>query len=386
MRRGNGFLIALAFLLTPPIASAELVAHTITTGIGFGYQVLATDLNRDGRPDVIALGARMTELVWFENPGWERHVITAEAPSMINLDAADTDGDGIPEIGLAYGFSTSPVRSAGNIAILKHSGDPTQPWTLTEIDRLPSSHRLRFGNFDGSGPVLVNQPLANPTVANVADPDRQPTPLVYYRPGDWARTVITDEHLGAVHGLLIWDRDDDDRDEVLTAGRFGIFSHAFDDRNGWNRTQLSPGVLAEYPGGGSSDIAAGLIDGQPFFAAIEPYHGNEVAVYRQDGAAGWQRLVIDTELMNGHSLLVADFTGDGVGEIVAAGTRGPKNLYLYRAADDAGSSWERSVIDDAIAANSCVSAELDGNDRIDLVCIDNTMPNDVKWYENTGSW
>ena len=86
------------------------------------------------------------------------------------------------------------------------------------------------------------------------------------------------------------------------------------------------------------------------------------------------------------NLDAADTNGDGVGEIVAAGTRGPKNLYLYRAADSSGSSWERSIIDDAIAANSCVAAEIDGDDRIDLVCIDNTMPNSVKWHENTGSW
>ena len=160
MRRASTFLVSFAIACLPPVARAELVAHTIAEGIGFGYQVLATDLNRDDRPDIVALGARTTELVWFENPGWERHVITADAPAMINLDAADTDGDGIPEIGLAYGFSTSPVRSAGNIAILQHSGDPTQPWTLTEIDQLPASHRLRFGNVDGRGPVLFNQPLA----------------------------------------------------------------------------------------------------------------------------------------------------------------------------------------------------------------------------------
>jgi len=68
-------------------------------------QVVAVDLNRDRRPDLVALGSQMPELVWYENPTWERHVITTGAPRMINADAADTDGDGIPEIALAYEFS-----------------------------------------------------------------------------------------------------------------------------------------------------------------------------------------------------------------------------------------------------------------------------------------
>jgi hypothetical protein len=386
MRSSNG-IVGIALLFAAPLACAELVAHTIAEGIGFGYQVLATDLNRDGRPDIIALGARMPELVWFENPGWERHVITGEAASMINMDAADTDGDGIPEIGLAYGFSTVPTRSTGNIAILRSAGDPTEPWTLTEIDQLPASHRLRFGDIEGNGrKVLINAPLANASAATVADPEQRPTPLVYYAPGDWSRTLITDQNLGAVHGLLVWDADGDGRDAVLTAGRFGVFSHLRDDSGIWQRSQVVEGVPAAYPDGGSSDLSAGEISGRPFFAAIEPYHGNQVVVYRPADSAGWQRLVIDTELQNGHSLVVADFTGDGIGEIVAAGTRGPKNLYFYRAADAEGSRWERRIIDDAIAANSCVAADIDGNDRIDLACIETSAPNAVKWYENTGSW
>lgn len=374
-------------LALPGLAQAQFATHTVATEIRFGYQVLITDLNNDGRPDLIGLGAQMPELLWFENPGWERHVIAADMSGMINANAADLDGDGIPEIALAYGFGITGANSTGDIAILRHDGDPTRPWTLQQIDAIPTAHRIRFADIDGNGePVLVVAPILNEKAESQADPDRLPTPLLVYRPGSWERELVTQENRGVVHGLLPWDLDGDGRDEILTAGRQGIFSHRPGADGSWIRTQLSGGKAGDYPDGGSSDVSAGVFGGEPFFAAIEPFHGNEVVVYRKGAGDAWTRQVIDTELVNGHSLVVADLDGDGNGEIVAGGTRGPKNLYLYRATDADGTRWERSIIDDAIAANGCEAADINGDGRIDISCIDNAAPNDLKWYENTGDW
>src|SRR5215471_19352345 len=49
--------------------------HTIATDLTGGYQVVVSDINHDGKPDLIALASGLSELVWFENPGWQRHVI-----------------------------------------------------------------------------------------------------------------------------------------------------------------------------------------------------------------------------------------------------------------------------------------------------------------------
>jgi len=50
-----------------------------------GYQLVAADLNRDGKLDLIAVDERGTELAWYENPTWERHVIVKDVPRTINL-------------------------------------------------------------------------------------------------------------------------------------------------------------------------------------------------------------------------------------------------------------------------------------------------------------
>ncbi len=213
----------LALLAALPLAAAQparFAGHTIAGDLRGGYQVVAADLNGDGKPDVIALASGMPELVWYENPGWERHVIAGGLSHMINCVVVPVEGDPVPEIVLASEFSMRAKESAGVVSVLHHNGDPRQPWTIREIDRLPASHRLRLARIDGGAPVVVNAPL---TAATAEPPDyRGQTPLVFYRPGEWKRRLISDENRGVVHGILITDWDGDGRDEILTASFEGI--------------------------------------------------------------------------------------------------------------------------------------------------------------------
>ena len=71
MRRLFTLLFTLPLLAAAP---AVFVEHTIASDLKGGYQVVVADLNHDGRPDLIALASGLTELVWYENPGWQRHV------------------------------------------------------------------------------------------------------------------------------------------------------------------------------------------------------------------------------------------------------------------------------------------------------------------------
>src|SRR5436305_147436 len=65
-------------------APPAVVEHTIATDLKGGYQVVVADLNHDGRPDLIALASGLHELIWYENPGWERHVLAVDQNRMIN--------------------------------------------------------------------------------------------------------------------------------------------------------------------------------------------------------------------------------------------------------------------------------------------------------------
>jgi len=372
-------LAVLACLVPAGAAPLEFRAHTIAENLTGGYQVVPCDVNHDGKTDLIALASGMTDLVWFENPTWERHVMARNLRQMINLAAWDIDGDGIPEIVLAYEFSMRAKESAGIVAVLHHNGDPRGLWTIHEIDRLPASHRLRWADVDGTGKkVVINAPL---TGAQAEAPDyRARVPLVFYRPGDWKRQVIDDTREGLVHGIAIVDWEGNGRDEILSAGFTGILRYELTPVGKWVHIEIAKGDPAPWPKSGSSDVATGHLGKERYLAAIEPWHGNQVAVYRQSAGA-WRRQVIDDSLLDGHTILAVDLDGDGNDEIVAGFRGKPQRVYIY--AFD-GKNWNRQTLEDGgVSAAACAAADLNGDGRPDIACIGSATHN-LKWYENLG--
>jgi hypothetical protein len=355
----------------------DFTERTIATGLKGGYQVLAVDLNGDGRKDILALASDLDELVWFENPSWTRHVIVSGRRRMINAAVWDWDGDGIPEIVLAEEFSPRPAKSLGLVSILTRQGDPRRPWSIREIDRLPTSHRLRLARIDGGGkPVVLNAPLA---AATAEPPDyRAKTPLVFYRPGDWKRELITDQIEGVMHGIFVVDWDGDGRDEILTASMSGIHMMKLDKAGRWSSQELTKGDPAPWPQSGASDVAAGRLGRKRFLAAIEPWHGHQLAVYFEEKGA-WRRHVIESRMVDGHALQVVDLDGDGRDEIVAGYRGGDHSLHVYTAGDSRGQRWTRSTVDHGgMAAAACDVADF-GAGRKEIVCIGTATAN-VKCY------
>ncbi|HNY42835.1 MAG TPA: VCBS repeat-containing protein, partial [Bryobacteraceae bacterium] len=188
--------LAAALLAAACAAWGQVETTTIARDLKGGYQVLAVDMNRDGRKDLVALASSIPELVWYENPGWTRHVIATGFRQMINVAAMDTDGDRIPELLMAHEFSNIAAKSIGTVSLLRSQGDPRQPWSVTEIDRVPTTHRIRV--CDGA---FVNAPL---TDAKAEPPDfHGDVPLVFYRPGEWKPERVEAAGQGVMHGLYI---------------------------------------------------------------------------------------------------------------------------------------------------------------------------------------
>ena len=375
-----GWLIfwAAGALMPGAVEIPQFSEHTIATGLKGGYQVVAADLNKDGRPDLIALASDMSELVWYENPGWQRHIIAGNKSKMINLVVLESGGQ--PIIVLASGFSSEAKDSPGIVSVLEPAEDVRRPWKEREIDRLATSHRLRLASIDGTeNQVVVNAPL---TAADAGGPDyRGRTPLVYYRPGEWKRLLIGDENEGVVHGICVIDWDGDGRDEILTAGFPGIHLYKRRSDGRWTRTEIAKGNPAPWPKCGTSDIAVGHIGKRRFLCGIEPWHGNQVVVYREE-KGDWIRQVIDESFIDGHAICPADINGDGRDEIIA-GFRGKGgSVYIYTAEDELGLRWTRHDLDKGgICAASCVIVDLNGDGKPDIACIGSATAN-LKWYES----
>ena len=356
----------------------QFVTHTIATELAAGYQPVLVDLNRDKRPDVIGLSTRLDELAWYENPGWQKHILTTGLSRAINLAAHDIDEDGIPELAVAHEFGTSHENSLGILSLLTHQGDPTRPWHMREIDRTPTVHRLRWADIDGTGrKVLINAPLVG--AAASAPEYRDAVPLFWYRANDWSRQLVTDSGQGVVHGLLVKPWQDPDRDAVFTASFTGVHVHRFIDGQ-WIRNRVTSGDPSNWPRSGSSEIEVGHLGNQTFLTTIEPWHGDQVVVYRENDGT-WIRQVIDT-IDSGHTIVTADFDRDGRDEIVTGGRGETRSLYLYTATDPDGVTWSRQVMDDGdMSPSGCAVEDLNGDARLDLVCIGGGTAN-LKWYEN----
>jgi hypothetical protein len=351
-------------LLAAPLFAAGLPEYrtsTVTDGLKMGYQLVAADLNRDGRPDLIAVDERGTELAWYENPGWQRHVIIRDVPRTINLDVWDTDDDGIPEIAMGHNFETDPARSTGNLLVLKSGPDPRQPWTSREIDRIPTVHRIRWIDLDGNGrKVLLVAPMIG--VKAKAPDYADNVPVYLYKPGDWKRTVLTTDPRGILHSILP-ARWQGKGEQLMTADFLGI---RLLTPSGF--VPIAKGDPRACPQCGSSEIKLGRIGKRRFIAAIEPWHGNQVVVYTE-AKGKWTRHVIEDGMINGHALAVGDLDGDGRDEIVA-GFRGKGfQLYIFKAADARGEKWTRHVLDaGGIAAADCKIDKFSGGRLPSIAC------------------
>ncbi len=140
---------------------------------------------------------------------------------------------------------------------------------------------------------------------------------------------------------------------------------------------------------GASEVRLGRIkDKQPIIATIEPWHGNQVVIYRPDGtdlSKPWKRTVIDKELKWGHALAWADLDGDGQDELIV-GVRdslSPKDqcgVRIYRLQSDG--RWISERLDPGgVAVEDMVVADLNGDGKPDIIAVGRATGN-VRIYWN----
>ncbi len=351
---------------------------TLATDLRGGYQVLAVDLNKDGRPDLIGLAQGMTHLDWFENPGsagkeWKRHVLASGLNQPINVAAMDIDADGIPELLLVHEFSSTPAKSKGTVSLLTHNGDPAQPWSRKDIDAIPTSHRIKIANG-----AFINAPLSDPKTAPPEYLGK--IPLTAYPGKTLKPTLLNDEDSGVMHGLHVDDFNGDGRMDILTASFKGIALLEAQKDGSYKRRLLHAGNEQPWPKSGSSDVTVARADGKKFLATIDPWHGHEFVIYTPKGKS-YERKVMESKLDQGHTVLAVDLDGDGNDEVVYGSRMGQVTLRYVRY-DKRAKEWKIiPILDGKIATSSCVTADFNADRRADLACIGGTTQN-LMIFEN----
>ena len=371
----------------------DFTAHDIDANFRAGYSVSVADFNKDGKPDVIANSLQVQELAWYENPAWTRHVVVAETQQIVNQAATDLDGDGIPEIAFQSSFAMQPANSAGLNWIARHSGDPRQPWKAEKIDQFPTSHHVIWADLDGDGKKeLLNAPLVGEkSAAPTYDQDK--ASVFWYSSTDWKRHLVANDIPGIIHRVRAVSWDGGRREQFLVASFEGIALYRATGSGAamkFEKQLLSPGHVEKAPRLGASDVGVGKQDGKRFFGAVEPWHGNEVAIYTESSGA-WKRRVIFDKVTGGHEIAVVDLNGDGRDDVIAndngrvtqQNPNATPGVHVFFApGDPASGEWTYRRIEDKAAMNSCVGADINGDKQMDIVCTG--AGGVLRWYENKG--
>jgi DNA-binding beta-propeller fold protein YncE len=362
--------------------------HNIDT-LRSGYKVETEDINMDGKPDVVALATTPSALVWFENPGWQRHIISGKTYRNISMAFEDMDGDGRRDLALASYFNL-PEPDQGMLQWLKKPLNPSEEWVIEEMKTIPSIHRIIWTDLNNDGKnELVIAPTLGPGAK--APEYNSKTTFSYAIPsgkGKYRYETINKE-LTVLHGITSADLDKDGTIDLLTASFEGVsvfYNKINGNTNSFVRKQIGKGEQDKAPRLGTSEVETGILsDGSLFIATIEPWHGNQLVIYTHpsDPDSLWIRTVLDQTYNQGHALAVGDLNGDGSDEIVAGFRGRGTSLYVYTNRDKDGRIWERTLLDGNMAASGISISDINTDGKPDIVAI-GTSTNNIRWYENNG--
>lgn len=359
--------------------SSEIIDDAPPCGRLSSCQV--TDLTGTGRPDVIVTGMGAnptlsiggkeiklrlllgfdrllprleTNIVWYENPGWERHTLATETDLHLGVGSAlhDIDGNGRIDLLVGQGYQHS------DLYWYRQPTDPREPWDQHFIDdRFQKYHDLTVADIDDDGaPELIGLSQEAETIFYYdipADPTVEPWPD--------ANCHVIDEGI-SVEGMHVGDIDDDGQTE-LVAGTF-IYHRS---RTGWHREQFADGwddvrmAVADLDGDGEPELV--LSEGD------SPTHGTHPGRVTWFDSPNWEPNLLADELFCPHSLQIADFSGDGhpdifVGEMGLGENDSPTHLLFLNQGDG---TFDRHVIAQGIPTHEAKAVDLTGNGQPDIV-------------------
>lgn len=306
------------------------------------------DLNGDGRPDLIAGGHGSGGLVWYENPGWKKHVVDAEGPFSTDGEVADVDGDGDNDL---------LVLKAKELLWYENPR-----WTPHHIDNIVL-HDIEVADLDGDRrPDIVgrDQGAFSNHKGDVLHIYKQVSPTVWKH-----RTVVIPDG----EGLLLADIDRDSRPDVVI-GRYWLGNPGDILNANWARYDYGPHW--DYP---HVFAAAGDLNGDrrpdivlsPSERAGGVYRISWFEAPRNPKTGAWKEHVIaDGVETVRHFIGTADFNKDGRGDVATAGMQQGKSpdIRIYVNAGN-GEKWIKEVVA-PVSSHSMRVLDVDGDGLPDL--------------------
>jgi hypothetical protein len=365
--------------------SAHFRHQTIDDKVGIGYGVAIADVNGDRKPDILLVDK--TEVSWYENPGWQKHVIAEKLTQIdhVCIAAQDIDGDGKAEIAVGAGWNPGDTVNSGAVFYLIPPQDRTQKWTPVELHHEPTVHRMWWVKNSGNYNLLVLPLHGRGNKNGQGEPVRM---LEYIRPEDphqsWATNLIPGLPIHMAHNF---DPPGTGDTGMLVASKEGIYN-VFQGKGNWVSHQVIDAETVGFLGAG--EVRSGWISaGNGFITTVEPMHGTNFVVYtRNANAHGWHRHLLDDKINDGHALAVGNLLPDGHNQIVAGwrgkNAEGKVGIKIFTPTDDTGEHWKGELVDDnGMACEDLRLGDLDGDGWLDIVASGRATKNlKIYWNEN----
>ena len=313
------------------------------------------DMDGDGRPDLV-VGGR--EMVWYRNPGWERHLIaTARVEFTTDCQVVDLNGDGRLDV------VTGDGRDADNVVWFENRGNANvvdrwlerlfgrSPWTRRTIGRHGNwVHDIEVGDLDGNGRIdVVTQGHGT---------------RIWYQLPDGSGWALRDLSAWSKtkEGLGMGDIDGDGRLDLVQGGWW--LENPGGREEPWKAHPFATGY-----DGGSYTAAVADLDGdtRPDIVLAEAHQRRELAWFSApaDPRRGpWVKHVLAAD-MGAHKLNVADMDGDGLPDVVAALELA--ELRVYRNRGGPRPTFEPRVINTTGCHNARV-ADVNVDGSVDILC------------------
>lgn len=306
----------------------HLIAHVTCQECGG----LAWDLNGDGWPDLINGGDwRSDELAWWENPGpaggpWQRRLITRTGATQFHDElVADVTGDGT----LSLVFWN---QRAGSLNVVPLPADPTvSPWP--GIRAIARDMQVKGQPEEGLAVFDLDGDGQNEIIAG--------THWYKHASGQWEQYRYANDYITTL--IAVGDIDGDGRPEIALSegdaciygypqgGKLGWFKPEDDLRDIWTEHRIDENLLdphslqlADLCGNGRADLLVGEIGKRETLREEPP----RLMVYENDGRGGFTRHIID-QGVGTHHARVADFRNRGVLDIASRPLHGPDKWKLF---------------------------------------------------------
>ena len=281
------------------------------------------------------------------------------------LAARDIDGDGRVEVAVGAQWNpaeTNDLTQSGAVFYLLRPNDPTQRWETVQLPHEITTHRMKWVKVGSDKFQLVVAPLHG--LGNANGEGKGVKIMAYDVPKNpreaWPRQIV-DSTLHLTHNFDVQEQEH--QTQLIIASKEGnkIVAH----RHGkWTDTGKMGG------NGESGEVRLGKL-ATPFYAAIEPLHGNKLVIYAP--LKNSYKDTLSSNLNQGHALICADFLGTGTSQI-AVGWRNPNadkkvGVRLFVPQDKTGEKWQEFVLDESVmmACEDLQAADLDNDGDLDLV-------------------